>query len=219
MGYFSRTNWDASVPYRKSRAKPTPEPVRILSDTELIEMGRRLRQRDERTRLASAPMIESKQRPEPQEGQGVMGGSIKIGNRDYTWAELAKPEVRRAIMPQVEAMIAAYKKNPEPWQAQGWSELDVQTAIRWSTGAFDGVPEETMRAYRDEAVTAYNEKIVELGGEPMATTLTTGTQPPAIDGKTAYKELANLAKQPEVAIALQKRSTGQTLDARQIAHA
>ena len=222
MGYYSRSNWMLSVPYRKSRAKPTPEPVLILSDAELVEMGRRLPQRDERARLASAPMIESKRRHEPHEGKAVMGGSIRIGNRDYSWAELAKPEVRRAIMPQVEAIIAAYKKNPEPWQAQGWTDLDVKTAIRWTGGSFDGLPEESMRAYRDEALTAYNTKIVELGGEPlpMATTLTqTTTQTPVIDGKTAFKELTTLMRSKEVVTALQRRRTGQSLDERQTADA
>ena len=48
MGYYSRSNWDASVPYRKSRAKPKPEPVRVLSDVELAEIEQRLRSRDER---------------------------------------------------------------------------------------------------------------------------------------------------------------------------
>ena len=147
-----------------------------------------------------------------------MSKTISIGGKNYSWEQLSEPEVRRAILPQVEAMIAAYKKNPEPWQAEGWNDLDVKTAIRWTGGSFDGLPEETMRAYRDEVVTSYNEKIVELGGEPMPTTLTQATkQQPAIDGKSAYKELANLIKQPEVVIALQKRRTGQTLDARQVA--
>jgi hypothetical protein len=94
----------------------------------------------------------------------------------------------------------------------------LQTAIRWTTGAFDGQTEETMRAYTIEAITAYNEKATELGKEPMATALTQTTQQqPIVDGKSAYKELATLIKQPEVVIALQKRRTGQTLDARQIA--
>lgn len=51
----------------------------------------------------------------------------------------------------------------------------------------------------------------------MPTTLTQATQQPAIDGKTAFKELANLMKQPEVVVALRRRRTGQTLDARQSA--
>ena len=218
MSYYSRANFNDSVPYRKSRAKPKLEPVRILNDAELMKLGRQLRQRDEqRTRMVNAPVVESKQRPEPHEGKDVMGGSIQIGDRNYTWAELAKPEVRRAVLPQAEAMIAAYKRNPEPWQAEGWSELDVKAATRWTTGAFDGLPEEAMRAYTDEVVTAYNEKIVELGGEPIVATALTDTQQPAIDGKAAYKELAALVKQPEIIVALQKCRTGQALDARQVA--
>ena len=56
MAYYTRVSFNGSVPYRRvSRAKPEQAPVRILSDAELVEMGRRLRQRDEqRTRLASA---------------------------------------------------------------------------------------------------------------------------------------------------------------------
>jgi hypothetical protein len=97
--------------------------MRVLSDTELVEMGRRLRQRDEqRTRLASAPVLESNRRPEPHEGKAAVGGSIRIGNQDYTWEQLSRPEVRRAILPEVERMIASFKKNPEPWQTQGWNE-------------------------------------------------------------------------------------------------
>ena len=63
----------------------------------------------------------------------MMGGSIKIGNRNYTWAELSKPEVRRAILPQVEQMIARTNGIPNHFSAQGWSDLDVQTAILWTT--------------------------------------------------------------------------------------
>jgi hypothetical protein len=163
----------------------------------------------------TAPVAQSTERREVQ--REAMSKTISIGGKSYTWAELAKPEVRRAILPPVEAMIAAYKRNPEPWQAEGWSELDVKTAIRWTTGAFDGLPEETMRAYTDEVVTAYNEKIVEFGGEPIVATALTDTQQPAVDGKSAYKELAALMKQPEVIVALQKRRTGQALDARQVA--
>jgi hypothetical protein len=121
-------------------------------------------------------------------------------------------------MPQVEAMIAAYKRNPEPWQAEGWTRLDMLTAIRWTGGAFDNLPEEAMRAYRDTAVTAYNEKTTKLGKEtlPMPTALTTGTQPAAVDGRSAYKELANVMQDKEVRIALQKRTTGAALTAAEV---
>lgn len=120
-------------------------------------------------------------------------------------------------MPQVEQMISAYKRNPEPFRAEGWNDLDVKTAIRWTTGAFDGLAEEAMRAYAAEALTAYNENITELGGEPLATTLTAGTQQaPAIDGKSAYKELANLMQDKEVRVALTKRTAGATLSASEV---
>lgn len=149
--------------------------------------------------------------------RGVMG-SIKIGNKDYSWAELSKPEVRRAVLPQVEAMIAQFKRNPELREAQGFSVLDLQTAIRWTGGTFDGLPEETMRAYRDTAVAAYNQKATELGKEtlPMPTALTTGTQPPAIDGKSAYKELTALMQDKGMRTALQKRTAGATLTAAEV---
>ena len=63
-----------------------------------------------------------------------MGGSIKIGNRNYSWAELSRPEIRRAVLPMVEKMISDFKRNPELREAQGFSVLDLQTAIRWQNG-------------------------------------------------------------------------------------
>ena len=148
-----------------------------------------------------------------------MSGTIKIGSRNYTWAELSKPDVRRTVLPQVEAMIAAYKKNPEPWHAQGYNALDVKVAIMWTGGAFDNLPAETMGAYMDEAIASYNAEISKLGGEPlpMATTLTAGTQPPVIDGRTAFKELTQWMKNKEVVTALQRRRVGQSIDERQTA--
>ena len=75
-----------------------------------------------------------------------------------------------------------------------------------------------MRTYVDTALTAYNERITELGGTPLATTLTQTPQQTIVDGKTAWRELAALMKQPELHIALQKRRTGQAItDARQVA--
>ena len=144
-----------------------------------------------------------------------MDGSIRIGNQDYTWENLSRPEVRHAVLPQVEAMIASYKRNPEPWRAQGWNDLGMRIAVLWTGGLFDNLPEATMAAYMDEAVSAYNTKAIELGKEPlMATALTQTTQQaPAIDGKTAHRELAALMKDGELRTALTKRTSGASLTA------
>src|SRR5690349_9897120 len=134
MGYFARSNWDGSVPYRKSRAKPAAAPVRVLSDAELVDMGRRLRQRDEATAKREARFSFEQAQAKcgaraAFEGEKAMSKTISIGGKGYTWAELSNPEVRRAILPQVEAMIAQFNKHPELMQAQGYTALDLKTAI------------------------------------------------------------------------------------------
>jgi hypothetical protein len=76
-----------------------------------------------------------------------------------------------------------------------------------------------MRAYSAEALTAYNTEAARLGKEQLAmpTTLTqAATQPQPIDGKTAHRELAQLMRDKDARVALQKRSAGATLAAAEL---
>src|SRR5882757_1621779 len=114
--------------------------------------------------------------------------TIRIGDRDYTWAQLSKPEVRRQILPQVEALIAQVKRDPA---AFGYTAEDVKFAVAWTTGQFDGKEEHEMAK-------------ITGAFQPEATAL-------------PYQELAAIVATPAYRIATQRRQTGQPLDAKQTA--
>ena len=66
MGYYSRANLDCVVRYRKSRARPKPQPVRELSEAERMELERRLRQR--------CPVLEPQYRVAPSDTTNTIEG-------------------------------------------------------------------------------------------------------------------------------------------------
>lgn len=138
--------------------------------------------------------------------------SIEIGGRIYRWSELNQPAVRRQLLPQVEKMIAEFKRDPARLTALGFTEADRQAAIAWTTGQFDGFSEEELYA----ALPAPAE--VAEGEKDVATTLTKPLTPAApVDGRTAFRELGELMTKPEMRIALQRSRTGQPLDGAQAA--
>jgi hypothetical protein len=142
-------------------------------------------------------------KPEPE--RSTLMKTITIGGQPYTWEQLSRPEVRRALLPMVEAMIAQARADPA---AYGYTAADVQAAVRYTTGEFDNASEDRMR------------EIFPTQGEPeiMPPTLTKPFAPAApVDGRTAYQEVARIAGSPEGRIALQRRANGQPLDAAQTA--
>src|ERR1700730_6455743 len=150
------------------------------------------------TRIRSAPAF----KPEPE--RSTLMKPITIGGRAYSWQELSQPEVRRQLLPMVEAMIAQAKADPA---AFGYTAADVQAAVRYTTGEFDNLSEDRMR----EIFPAQEE------AEVTTTLINPMTSTPPIDGATAFREVAKIVGSPEGRIALQRRANGQPLDAAQTA--
>jgi hypothetical protein len=163
------------------------------------EQQQRQAARSAKVRPAPVPAF----KPEPE--RSTLMKTITIGGQPYTWEQLSRPEVRRALLPMVEAMIAQVKADPA---AYGYTAADVQAAVRYTTGEFDNTSEDRMR------------EIFPAQGEPeiMPATLTKPFAPAApVDGRTAYQEVARIAGSPEGRAALQRRANGQPLDAAQTA--
>ena len=128
---------------------------------------------------------------------------IRIGNRDDTWAELSRSDVRRQLLPQVEALFPQVKRDPA---AFGLTAADVPFIAAWTTGQYDGLSEVELYATLPAPAEAAE------GDKNVATKLTPGNSAPAIDGKTAFKEIAAIAGSQEGRIALQRQRNGQSLD-------
>jgi hypothetical protein len=155
------------------------------------------RQAARSAKVRSAPMPAFK----PERSTSMK--TITIGGQPYTWEQLSRPDVRRALLPMVEAMIAQAKADPA---AFGYTAADVQAAVRYTTGEFDNLSEDRMR----EIFPAQEEAEVTTTTNPMTST-------PPINGATAFREVAKIAGSPEGRIALQRRANGQPLDAAQTA--
>lgn len=128
---------------------------------------------------------------------------IRIGDRDYTWAELSRPDVRR--LPQVQAAIAAVQRDPA---AFGLTPADVRGIVQHSTGAFDGFSESQLY----EATVGQQAEALPQAeaakGENMATKLIPGANAPAIDPATAFRKMAELMVTPGMTTALRRREQG-----------
>src|ERR1700730_1728447 len=137
------------------------------------------------------------------------GGSMKpirIGNRDYTWAELSRRDVRHQLLPQVEALFPQIKRDPA---AFGLTPADVPFIAAWTTGQYDGLSEQDL----DEAVASAGEaEAAAQGDKNVATKLTPGNNAPAIDGKVAYREMAELMATPGTQTALGRWRNGLPLN-------
>jgi hypothetical protein len=170
-------------------------------------------QQQQQQRIVDAPRVAAVKpaavasSPSSEEKQSMMKAIPPIGGRVYTWAELSQPAVRR--LPEVQAICAAVQRDPA---AFGLTAADVPSIVDYSIGKFDGFSESQLY----EATVGQQAEALPQGeaakGENMATTLTPGASAPAIDGKTAFKEIAAIAGSPEGRIALQRQRTGQSLD-------
>jgi hypothetical protein len=151
------------------------------------------------TSAASAPAVSH---------DGGLMKPIRIGNRDYSWAELSRPDVRRQLLPQVEALFPQIKRDPA---AFGLKPPAIPVVAAWTTGQYDGLSEAQLYATLPAPAEAAE------GEKNVASTLTPGANAPAIDGKTAFREMATLMNTPGMITALRRRESGQTLDGAQTA--
>src|ERR1700730_124338 len=102
-------------------------------DDVLRQMMQQQQRQQSATRVAAIKPAAAASSPSPEEKQSMMK-SIEIGGRIYRWSELNQPAVRRQLLPQVEKMIAEFKRDPARLTALGFSEADVKAAITWTTG-------------------------------------------------------------------------------------
>src|ERR1700676_4558342 len=96
------------------------------------------RQASHSAKVRSAPVRAFK--PEPK--RSTLMKTITIGGQPYTWEQLSRPDVRRALLPMVESMIGQVKADPA---AFGYTAADVQAAVRYTTGEFDNLSEDRIR--------------------------------------------------------------------------
>jgi hypothetical protein len=170
---------------------------------QMIQQQQAQQRQQSATRAVAARPAAATSSPSPEEKQSMMKAIPPIGGRVYTWAELSQPDVRR--LPEVQAAIAAVQRDPA---AFGLTPADVPWIVQYSTGAYDGFSESQLYEATVEALP----QAEAAKGENMATKLTPGANAPAIDGKTAFQEIAKIAGSPEGRIALQRQRTGQSLD-------
>jgi hypothetical protein len=134
--------------------------------------------------------------------------TITIGGQPYTCEQLSRPEVRRQLLPQVEALFLQVKRDPA---AFGLTPADVPFIAAWTTGQYDGLSEVELYAALPAPAEAAE------GDKNVATKLTPGNSAPAIDPKTAFREMAEQMKKPGMTTALRRREQGLSLDPAQTA--
>jgi hypothetical protein len=182
--------------------------MRRVTKTETLDalLRQMMQQQQQQQRIVNAPRVTAFKPVASAPAVSRDGGSMKpirIGNRDYSWAELSRPDVRRQLLPQVEALFPQIKRDPA---AFGLTPADVPFVAAWTTGQYDGLSEAELYAALPAPAEAAE------GDKNVASTLTPGANAPAIDGKTAFREIAAIAGSPEGRIALQRHANGQALD-------